>query len=128
MNIGQTMAAIARMTGASVNLKVLANLKGPSEILSNLRAGFSTVLKQNDMKVTTFWEGKGLSGIPGFKGKVFYVRTTTVSENRTLITSRWLTLSHANSMTRVLSKGIILMLTIWIWLSFLGATILSMRK
>jgi hypothetical protein len=51
--------------------KILDALRVDSKILQRLTDSFATILEDRDIKVRSFTENLGMSGIPGFTDKVY---------------------------------------------------------
>ncbi|KAK0662486.1 alpha beta-hydrolase [Cercophora samala] len=74
-DFGRQVAQVAALlTVNSYNDKIIRNLAPNNEVLTNLRQNFARtyeyMAKTQRFGSSTFQEGKGLTGIPGFRGKV----------------------------------------------------------
>ena len=61
---------MARLALQDSNKKILEGLEVNSEVLDNIQEEFRTVAHERELKVHSFQEAKGPSGLKGFDGKV----------------------------------------------------------
>ncbi len=74
---GSTYAAWEEIAGNLAQLalhdshkKIIGTLEVNSEVLDNIHEEFKSIVHQASIKVHSFQEGRGMSGIKGFDGKV----------------------------------------------------------
>lgn len=56
------------------NKKLVDNLGVNSELLDNVHERFLRIIREDELKVHSFYEARGISGFKLFSGKVCYVR------------------------------------------------------
>jgi hypothetical protein len=84
---GQIASNLARLTLQDSNKKILETLEVNSEILDNIHEEFKTIAFNGVIKIYSFQEARGISGMKGLDGKVrFYVLRYTLTTDSTLLT------------------------------------------
>ena len=54
----------------NTNKKIVQTLEVNSEVLDNIHEEFVKIVLETGLKIHSFQEGRGLSGVKGFSGKV----------------------------------------------------------
>lgn len=67
---GQIASNLARLALQDSNKKILESLEVNGEVLDNIQEEFKTIVHEHALKIHSFQEARGLSGIKGFDGKV----------------------------------------------------------
>lgn len=65
--IASNLASCALQTP---NKKIVQTLEVNSEVLDNIHEEFVNIVHESGLKIHSFQEGRGLSGVKGFSGKV----------------------------------------------------------
>jgi hypothetical protein len=63
---------LARLVLQDANKKVLQSLEVNGEVLDNIHEGFKTVVHEGYIKIYSFQEARGITGIKGLYGKVYF--------------------------------------------------------
>ena len=61
---------MARLAFQDSNKKILETLEVNSEVLDNIQEEFKTIVYEDDLKVHSFQEARGISGMKGLHNKV----------------------------------------------------------
>lgn len=102
-DFGKTVIRLVSiLAGTPGNARIVKNLTDNTEILTHLRKTFDSTMKfmaqTNRFGSSTFQEGRGLSSVRGFRGKVsFYSQSSTVIGNRDI---------HNGVLRRILEVGV----------------------
>ena len=67
---GQIAANLARVALQDANKKILETLEVNSEVMDNIHENFKNLVFKGEMKIHSFQEAKGITGIKGLDGKV----------------------------------------------------------
>ena len=67
---GQIASNMARLALQDSNKKILETLEVSSEVLDNIQEEFKTIVHENDLRVHSFQEARGISGMKGLHNKV----------------------------------------------------------
>ena len=78
---GQIAANLVRLTVQDANKKILETLEVNSEVLDNIHENFKNLVFKGGMKIYSFQEAKGITGIKGLDGKVCSLATSCISHS-----------------------------------------------
>jgi len=70
---GQIASNLACLAFQDSNKKLLTGLEVSSEVLDNIHEDFKTIVSTEQMKIHSFQEAQGISGVKGLSGKVCFV-------------------------------------------------------
>ena len=69
---GQIASNLARLALQDTNKKILKTLEVNNEVLDNIHEDFITIVFKGGIKIHSFQEARGISGIKGLDGKVYF--------------------------------------------------------
>lgn len=67
---GEIIANLATLALQDTNKRLIQTLEVNDEVLDNIHEEFKTILSKGDIKVHSFQEAKGISGMKGLDNKV----------------------------------------------------------
>ena len=67
---GQIASNLARLALQDSHKKIVDTLEVDSEVLDNIHEEFVLAISERNIRIHTFQEGQGISGMKGFHGKV----------------------------------------------------------
>jgi hypothetical protein len=67
---GTVVANLAKLTLQNPNTRIIETLDVNGEVLDNLADEFLHIVIDNDMKLHSFQEARGITGVKGLSGKV----------------------------------------------------------
>jgi hypothetical protein len=67
---GEIASNLARLALQDTNKKVLETLEVNSEVLDNIHEEFKCIVHKNGIKIHSFQEARGITGVRGLHGKV----------------------------------------------------------
>ena len=70
---GQIASNLARLTLQDTNKKILPTLEVNSEVLDNINEEFTDIVHKSGIKIHSFQEARGISGMKGLHEKVYCV-------------------------------------------------------
>jgi len=70
---GQIASNLARLTLQDTNKKILETLEVNSEVLDYINENFTDIVYKSEIKIHSFQEARGISGMKGLHEKVYYV-------------------------------------------------------
>ena len=69
-NMGEILTRLANAAFQDTNRYILSSLEVDGEILDTIHSEFMKMMHKEDFSVHSFQEGRGISGLKGFSGKV----------------------------------------------------------
>ena len=70
---GQIASNLARLALQDSNKKILETLEVNNEVLDNIHEEFKTIVFKGGIKIHSFQEARGISGMKGLDEKVYYL-------------------------------------------------------
>jgi hypothetical protein len=70
---GQIASNLARLTLQDSNKKILESLEVNGEVLDNIHEEFKTIAFKGTIKIHSFQEARGVTGVKGISGKVCFL-------------------------------------------------------
>ncbi|KAI9162705.1 putative Kinesin light chain [Paramyrothecium foliicola] len=100
---GMVATNIARLALLDSNKGLVAGLLVNNEVLDNIQEQFINLLHDSDIKVHSFQEGRGVSGVSGFNGKIVFDDSSKLGLPKAIETVQTIDADH-RQMTKFLSK------------------------
>jgi hypothetical protein len=69
---GQIASNLARLALQDTNKKILETLEINNEVLDNIHEDFKTIVFKGSIKIHSFQEARGISGMKGLDEKVYF--------------------------------------------------------